>query len=174
MPQIPFTIHIKVTPEKGKRFEYIRDLQKIGVSVLEEVSVNSSLTLASPGGGQHTSRSGASRGGIGGMTEGLAVKPQMGNTPAQLQITGFFDDSAVAGAPHPESQVVHTGSNQTGHLGSNTWTANPNTSVDDRAKAIRALFDTAVNEVLGSTDWRVFRLEVMGTIYGDRGLHFPR
>ena len=168
MAQIPFTIHIRVVPTTGKRFESIRDLQKISVAVLEELD-DSLLSLASPGGGQHRAV-----GSFVGHANGTAIKPQIGASPAQLQITGFYDDSGVPEQAHADIQVVHTNSSQSGPAGGNTWNQSPNSQVDDNVKAIRTLFDAALSKVLGSTDWRIFRLEVSGKVYGDRGLHFPR
>lgn len=174
MAQIPFTIHIRVVPARGKRFEYVRDLQKIGVDIFDEVSTETSLNLAAPGGGQHRMYGGTSGGGLSGYADGFAVKPQIGQTPAQLQITGFFDDSLVPAQAHPNKQVLHTGTAQTGPAGGHTWLANPRTATDTNAAAIKGLFETAATAVLGASDWNVFRLEVSGTVYGDRGLHFPQ
>jgi hypothetical protein len=174
MAQIPFTIHIRVVPARGKRFEYVRDLQKIGVDILDELDGVTELNLAQPGGGQHKSYGGTAGGGLSGYADGFAVKPQIGQTPAQLQITGFYDDSAAPAQAHPNKQLLHTGTAQTGPAGGHQWQANPRTATDDNAKTIKGLFETAAMAVLGLTDWNVFRLEVSGTVYGDRGAHFPR
>ncbi len=173
MAQIPFTIHIRVVPSRGKRFVYIRDLQKIGVDIYDELASVTQLNLAQPGGGQHKSYGGTAGGGLSGYAEGFAVKPQIGQAPAQLQITGFYDDSAVPAQAHPDKQVLHTGTAETGPAGGHTWLANPRTATDANASAIKGLFETAAIAVLGATDWNIFRLEVSGTVYGDRGLHFP-
>jgi hypothetical protein len=174
MAQIPFTIHIRVVPARGKRFTYIRDLQKIAVDVFDELLNVSALNLAAPGGGQHKSYGGTGGGGLSGYADGFAIKPQIGEVPAQLQITGFYNDSAVPQQAHPNKQVLHTGTAQTGPAGGHTWLANPQSVTDTNAAAIKGLFETAMTTVLGATDWNVFRLEVSGTVYGDRGLHFPR
>lgn len=168
MAQIPFTIHIRVVPARGKRFVYVRDLQKIAVNIFDELADDTALNLAAPGGGQHRMY-----GGFTGYADGFAIKPQIGQAPAQLQITGFYDDAAVPAQAHPDTQVLHTGTAGTGPMGGHLWSVNPRTATDNNAAAIKTLFETAATAVLGTSDWNVFRLEVSGTVYGDRSVHFP-
>lgn len=171
---VPFVAHIRVVPIRGKRFEYVRDLQKIGVRVYDELITDSDLTLATPGGGQHASYGGTNGAGWGGYAGGLAVKPQMGQIPAQLEITGFIASSAANDPVHPDTQLFHTGSAQEGQTGNHGWDANPTSALSTLATSIKTKIETAVTAVLGSTDWNVFRLDVAGVVFGDKGYHFPR
>lgn len=173
MPWIPFTAHVRVVPARGKRFEYIRDLQKIAARVYEELVVDTDLSLAAPGGGQHMSYSGVQRSGMGGMVDGMAIKPQIGQTPAQLQITGFLTTTDKVVPVHPDAQRISGNELYEGQLGNHGWLANPTTTVDAYATTLKSKFETALTTVLGATDWNVFRIDVAGVVYGDRGHTFP-
>lgn len=175
MPKfIPFTAHVRVVPSRGngKRFEYIRDLQKIATLVYTELDADADLSIASPGGGQHQSYRGLS--GWSGATNATAVKPQIGQNPAQLMITGFLSSTDNNEPVHPNKPVLHTGSYQEGVGGDHGWSANPTSTADGYATSLKTKVDAAVNAVLGgSADWNIFRLDVAGIIYGDGGYHFP-
>lgn len=174
MRWVPFTAHVRVVPARGKRFEYIRDLQKIATRVYDELVDDSTISIATPGGGQHQSFSGHRHGGLSGMTDGLAVKPQIGQTPAQIQITGFLDSSDDNAPVHPDKQLLHTGNSESGVGGGHGWLTNPNAEVDTYVSSVKTSLETALTTVLGSTDWNVFRIDIAGVVYGDRGYHFPR
>lgn len=171
---MPFTAHIRVVPSRGtgKRFESIRDLQKIATQVYDELENTNDLAIASPGGGQHQSFRGNS--GLSGATNGTAVKPQIGENPAQLMITGFLTSTDKNYPVHDRKPVIHAGSYQTGIGGGYGWVTNPTTTADDYVKTIKTKLETAVDEVLGSDDWNIFRIDVAGIVYGDGGYHFPK
>src|SRR5688572_318816 len=121
MRWVPFTVHIKIFPDRpGKRFEYVRELQRIATLMYDALDGLTELNLAQPGGGQQQSINRFS-----GLTNGMAVKPQFGNTPPQVQITGFFEVSSANAQPHHDKQLLHTGSSQSGPAGGHTWQANP-------------------------------------------------
>ena len=75
---VPFTAHLKVTPFNGKRFEYIRDLQKISELVYNGIVAASNVNVATPGGGQHRNYTGTQAGGYGGYVNGCPVKTKFG------------------------------------------------------------------------------------------------
>ncbi len=106
---IPFTAHIKVLPFNGKRFETIRDLQKISEMVYNGIVNTASVNVATPGGGQHRNYTGTEAGGLSGYVNGCAVKPQFGQTPAQLMITGFYEVSSKNLPTYSDKEVLHTG-----------------------------------------------------------------
>lgn len=174
---VPFTAYIRVVPSRGtgKRLEYWRDLQKIAKFVYDNLEDDSDLTLAKPGGGQHISFSGVGSGGWGGLANGTAIKPQIGESPAQLMITGFYSLSSSTSPVHPDKPVLHTGSYETGVGGAHGWSANPTSSLDTDAKNLKSKIESAVTSVSVTVpDWYVYRLDIAGVIYGDRGFHFPR
>ncbi len=174
MPKfIPFTAHVRIVPDRGsgRKFDYVRDMQKIATRVYEQLVDDTDLAIATPGGGQQQSLSGD--GGQSGLSYGTAVKPQIGNYPAQLMITGYLLDNGSTAQAHPDKPVIHTGEYLEGAGGSHGWKSNPATVVDGYAIVLKSKIESAVAAVLGATDWSVHRLEVSGVIYGDRGHHFP-
>lgn len=177
MKWVPFTVHVKITPANpDKRFEHIRDMQKIASMAYEglEALVPSVLSIATPGGGQHTSIGGMQDGGLGGMTPGLAVKPQFGETPAQMSITGFYNTANANVQPQPAAtrisggEIFESGASQ-------AWNSGPNAIIDTQAAALKSALDAAIGAALPSAvDYKIFRLDYCNVIYGDRGHHFPQ
>lgn len=170
---IPFTAHIRIVPERDSRTTTIRSLQKIAADVYDELVTDTDLSLATPGGGQAKSY-GPQLGGIGSMVNGMAVKPQMGQTPAQLSISGFITSSTDNTAPVPDKTVIHAGETMTGYGGNHHWDSLPKSGTNTIAASLRTKLRSALTDALGaSADWQVFRLDVAGVVYGDRGLHIP-
>lgn len=177
MKWVPFTAHIKITPANpGKRLEYWRDMQKIAGLVYTglETLVPSTLSIAQPGGGQQRSFGGTEYGGMSGLVHGCAVKPQFGQTPAQLQISGFYNSSAANIQPHPELEYIHAGEVLDGP-GSHPWDTNPVTTINNEVKALKSAMEAAIVSALpGSVTFDIFRIEYSGVMYGNRGYHFPQ
>lgn len=176
MRWVPFTAHIKIYPAfPGKRFENWRDMQKIANLVYSglETLVPSMISIASPGGGQHRSFGGTEGGGLSGLANGCAAKPQMGETPAQLMITGFFKSDLKNNQPHPELERIHAGEILLGP-GAHGWEVNPESSVNDEVLTLKTAMEMAITAALpGTVDYKIFRIDYSGVIYGDRGYHFP-
>lgn len=170
--QVPFTAHIRISPSRTdrKRFEYIRDLQKIATEVYAELKTDVDLSLAFPGGGQHQSITGI--GGYSGQTNGTAVKPQIGDSPAQLMITGFLLVNSNNIPAHPDKQLIHSGNALSGYNGSHLWDSIPASSTDSYASLIKTKIESAISSTVYTGS--VYRLEVAGTLYGNRGIHFPQ
>lgn len=170
---VPFTAHVKVTPFRGKRFETLRDLQKISEMVYEGILNATGANVAIPGGGQHRNYVG-SNGGFGGYVNGCAVKPQFGESPAQLMITGFHEVSTKNNPVYTDKEVLHTGQDLEG-VGSHSYDATPQSSVDTGVKDLKSALESAINaEVSGLFTYQIFRIDYNGVTYGDRGFHFPR
>lgn len=176
MKWVPFTVHIKITPSNpDKRFELVRDMQKIAALTYEglETLVPGTISIATPGGGQHTSRGGTQAGGKGGMTPGLAVKPQFGEAPAQMMITGFYDTANANIQPQPSAQRISGGEIYTSNA-SQAWNSGPNATINSQAAALKSTLEAAIGAALpGAIDFSIFRLDYCNVIYGDRGHHFP-
>lgn len=180
MKWVPFTVHVCITPKfgsgdlKSKRFEYWRDMQKIATIAYEALAAESTIQIATPGGGQQTSSSGRALGGIGGMTAGTAVKPQIGQTPAQMMFTGFYQSSAANIQPHPEKMLISGGETWTGP-GAHAWEDNPVATIASEVATLKATIESVLAAALPipNTTYQVFRIDYSGVVFGDRGYHFP-
>jgi len=180
MPRlVPFTLHIKIVPDHGsgilksKRLEYVRDMQKIASLMYKSVSNIAGIQLAQPGGGQHASYYGGDHNNSG-MVSGMAVKPQFGETPAQVMITGFANDSGSANVQnYVEIQRISGNEVYTGYAPSRAE-YNPTSNLDDLVSDLKDLVTNALAADLPSgIVYDIFRIEMSGVIYGDRGYHFP-
>ena len=179
MRWVPFTMHVRIVPDAGsgrlksKRFENWRDMQKIATLMYDSLDALSQLNLAEPGGGQHGSAN-TGRTGLSGLTNGGAVKPQIGETPAQAMFTGFWEDGAQNEQNHPEHQRISGGDIYTGPATA-AHIANPVAEVDAMVKALKDTVEAAFSIDLPSgIIFQVFRIDMSGVIYGDRGYTFPR
>lgn len=179
MKWVPFTVHVRITPDfgsgeiKSKRFESWRDMQKLATMAYEDLIDESTIKVATPGGGQQTSSSGYRLGGMSGMTAGMAVKPQIGQTPAQMMITGFHESSAQNVQPHPERTLIHAGEIVTGP-GAHAAEANPTSAIGTEVAALKTTLETVLTSAfpVGIT-YSIFRIDYSGIIWGDRGYTFP-
>jgi hypothetical protein len=173
---VPFTAHIRIVPNHGsglrksKKFENWRDMQKIASYMYEALSQNTSLNLATPGGGQQLSQSTSS--GFGGMSAGLAVKPQIGEVPAQTMITGFYNAGANNTQPHPDKQLIHAGETLDGP-GSSPCLTGPVSTIDSGVKNLKTTIETELSTLPPDIIYSIFRIEYSGVTYGDKGYHFP-
>lgn len=175
MKWTPFTAHIKVTPAEGKRFVYIRSLQKLAADAYTMLSMNSDLNIATPGGGVHESVTGYDQSAISQMVYGTAVKPQFGNFPAQLMITGFYRTTSANVPAYADIDIISANQNNYGPLAA-PHTNIPSTTVNNEVKALKALIDSAIAfpNLPSSGNAKVHRIDYNGIIFGDRGYHFPR
>lgn len=179
MKWVPFTAHIRILPAygsgeiKSKRFEYWRDMQKLATMAYDGLVDESTIQIATPGGGQHTSAAGYRFGGMGGMTAGTAAKPQIGQSPAQLEITGFHQSSAQNIQPHPERTLIHAGEVVTGP-GAHAAEINPVATIGTEVAALKATLESVLTASFpAGITYSIFRIEYSGIIFGDRGYHFP-
>lgn len=176
---VPFTLHIKIVPSPGsgvsksKRFEYVRDMQKIAHLMYESLNGLSGVQIAQPGGGQQASYYGGDHNNSG-MISGMAVKPQMGETPAQVMITGFIEDVSSANVQHYVPIQRISGNDVYAGYAPSPAEHNPTSHLD----ALVTLLKTDVENTLAADlpsgiTYGVFRIEMSGVTYGDRGYHFP-
>lgn len=175
--QVPFTVHIRVVPDRGtgKRFEYLRDLQKLAVLAYEALTNVSGVQVATPGGGATQSLGDYnSRGGLGGFANATACKPQIGAAPAQLMITGFYESSTPNTPTHADIQRISGGEVYTGPV-AHSNTEGPAAGVNTEVSALKSGIEQALVATLpeGAT-YEVFRIDYAGVVYGDKGYHFPR
>ena len=177
---VPFTMHVRIVPSRGsgvlktKRFETVRDMQKIATLMFDALEDEASINMAEPGGGQHQSFLGSSRSGMSGLTRAFAVKPRIGESPAQAMITGFWNDATPNNQPHPEHQRISGGDTYTGPAPAIPWSQNPNTAVDDMVTSLKNTVEAAfATDLPSAIIFNIFRIDMSGVTYGDKGYHFP-
>lgn len=175
---VPFTAHIRIVPQwgsgelKGKRMEMWRDMERIAALAYDAIAAETSFQVATPGGGQSCLRGGQEGGSWSGYRHGTAAKPRIGQSPAQLMITGFYDSASPNSQQHPDQTVFHGGEIVTGAGGAAACIQNPATTNRTDEQAILGLLESALTTGLPSdVPWSVYRLEVAGVIYGDKGYH---
>lgn len=176
---VPFTLHIRIVPDHGsgllksKRFEYIRDMQKIAHLMYNSINNVAGVQIAQPGGGQHASYYGGDHNNSG-LIGGTAVKPQMGETPAQVMITGFVDDAGSSNVQHyVEIQRISGNEVYTGYAPSPAEN-NPTSHLDTLVSTFKSDVENALLADLPSgITYNIFRIDMSGVTYGDKGYHFP-
>lgn len=177
MKFVPFTVHIRVVPNRGggKRFEYLRDLQKLAVLAYQALTNISGVQAATPGGGQSQSMGDYSRrGALGGFAQGTAAKPRIGAAPAQLMITGFYSSSTPNAPTHADTQRISGGEIYTGPV-AHSNTDGPVAGVNTEVSVLKDEIEQALLTTLpDGAVYEVFRLDYAGVVYGDKGYHFPR
>jgi hypothetical protein len=175
--QVPFTVHIRVVPDRanGKRFEYIRDLQKLAVLAYEVITNISGVQAATPGGSVTQSMGDYNRrGGLGGFANAAACKPQIGAAPAQLMLTGFYEVSGNNTPTHAEIKRFSGGEIYEGSV-AHSNTAGPTSTINTEVRALKTAIEAALASGLpDGAVYEVFRLDYAGVIYGDKGYHFPQ
>lgn len=172
MRWVPFTVHIKLTQRLGKRFEKVRDLQKIAGYIYDGLQNVANTRFAQPGGGQHRSYSGIDYGALGGSIPGCSVKPQFGNFPAQVMITGFYHANADNLQPHPEKTVISHNTTYTGP-GSHLYESGPVATVHSELATLKAAMEVEITAALpASIDYTIYRIDYNNIVYGNRGIHF--
>lgn len=165
-----FVAHFRVIPDRGKRFETVRSLMRVARLVYDGLDAEDDLVLAWPGGGQAASFGNSMNSDY---EAACAVKPQFGETPAQLMITGFYAVDANNVQPHADKQVFHANAAFTGAGGAQPWLSNPVASVTTEVSALKAIIDAVITAEVPGEGVTLFRLEYKGIIFGDRGYTFP-
>lgn len=172
----PFVAHFRIVPYRNKRYETIRAMQRLakfiysGADGTTGLLGNANLSIAAPGGGQHMSFSDNQNSMY---QDGLAIKPQFGETPAQLMIAGFYLLSTANDLPHAEKTVTHVGEYITGAGGAQPYRSNPTATVAAEVVALKAIFDAVLAAEVPGEGVTLFRLEYKGIIFGDRGYTYP-
>jgi hypothetical protein len=131
-----------------------------------------------PGGNQNTLY-----GRLSNISYGTGIAPQFGNSPHRFMIEGFVDMSEFSVAseqPDPETIVFHGNEVQEGVRGPQPWlgpAGNPTVGTEEEVAVLKKTIELAITEAgivddTGSPP-RVFRIFYKGSIWGDRGHHFP-
>ena len=167
----PFTVHFKITPVRGTRFETIRSLQRFARAVYDALVAQTGITVAAPGGGQSSSLDASSD-----LANGCAVKPQIGSNPAQLMITGFYNTPTGTKnvQTYPDKTVDFNNDTFTGAGGAWPSGSIPVAQITTEVKALVAILKAAVAATAPVVSASIFRLEYKGIIFGDRGYHLPQ
>lgn len=177
MSQNPFTVYFRAAIQGQGRDVRLRYAQRIAIQIYNELIVEDSINLAQPGGGQ---RSGFNLHDFANYSAGLQVKPQFGEAPAQLVITGFYITDSKVEQTYGNLSFLHAGANVNGVVTGVAAQARDSkevTAVDSEVSALSAIFQTALDTVNATwTDANVslFRLNYKNILFGDSGIHFPR
>ena len=174
MKWTPFTAHISVTPIQGKRFVHIRSLQKLAVEFYDALSQENDLNISAPGGGQYDSTTGFNNSAMSQMAFGSAIKPQFGDYPAQLMITGFYHSSSENLTTNDEINIFSANQGNLGSLFAPHVNV-PKSYINSEVKTLKTLLDSVIaspNLPLYANA-KVHRLDYSGIIFGNRGFHFP-
>lgn len=173
----PFTAYLRVIPTRGKRFETVRSLQRVarliygGADDISGLIGNTNIEIARPGGGQASSLNGSDQ------TDyhaGCAIKPQFGETPAQISIPGFYKLATANAQPWADRTIVHAGTYFTGAGGAHGYRTNPTTTVAAEVVALKAIINSVISTEVPGENVTLLRLDYKGIIFGDRGFHLPR
>jgi hypothetical protein len=175
MRWVPFTAFIKIVPSlaNGKRFEIIRNAQKLSIALFEELPNfdGGKFQLSSPSGGQQNGMTNGAA--LSSFANGTAYKPQFGQSPAQLTLTGFFSSDAPNAYTQPNVMKFSGNEIYTGQ-GSHLNEVMPTSTVFSEVSDILLILRNACNAAFpASVPFSVFRLEYNGLVFGDRGLTFP-
>lgn len=185
---VPFTAHIKIMPgvwtgtnspdykKLRKRFAIWRDMQKISQYIYDGLLtlVPDTLNIAIPGGGQQRSYSGTDYAGLSGLVYGTAVVPQFGEKPALAQITGFYNTATVNSFTYSDKMLIHAGEVIEG-MNQHSYEVTPLSATDNQVKALKTAMISAISaELPAAYDFKIFRIDYAGVVYGDRGYHFPQ
>ena len=175
MRWVPFTAFIKIVPSlaNGKRFEIIRNAQKLSIALFEEIPNydGGKFQLSSPSGGQQHSQTNGSA--LSSFANGTAYKPQFGQSPAQLTMSGFYKSEAKNTYTQPEV-MRFSGNEKYSGQGSHLNEVMPTDTVASEVSDIISILRNSCDAAFPMTvPYSVFRLEYNGLVFGDRGLTFP-
>jgi hypothetical protein len=176
MRWVPFTAFIKITPSlaNGKRFEIIRSAQKLAISLLEQIPNfdGGLMQLADPGGSQQNSLGNSSS--ISSMAKGTAYKPQFGQSPPQLTISGFYKSEAPNKYTQTETMRFSGNEKYSGPASYLNEVLPTDVVASEVLDILNILRDSCDAAFPASSPYSVFRLEYNGLVYGDRGITFPK
>jgi len=171
----PFTAYFRTIPARGdSKWDYVRDLQHLGIKLYTELEAVTQIVLPIPGGGQNDLS-----GQFGSIANGTGVRPQIGNNPSLLMIEGFYNAASdPSEQPVAPVTLIHCNEFLTGPRGERPWGDDTNcatSTVVAEVKALRTLLDTAALAVTDDSDGHpeLFRLTYKNIIWGDSGHHWP-
>ena len=192
MTLAPFTAHIKIIPDRGQqtstnyvrragRFDYVRDMQRLAIRIYQQLEQDAGteggpIVLPEPGGGQNRLS-----GRFGSIEYGGAVKPQIGQSPAQVMIEAFYntDITTPSEQPNPDTHLIHSNEHVWGVNGPQPWLGTaglPKVEVEAEVIVLKGIIESAIADVSDDSGMALslFRLLYKNITWGDRGHHFPR
>ena len=189
--RIPFVAYADIRPEAArKRWEIIRSRERIAALIYSDLTAyfantgtepaesgtdsiaqehNPVIDLASPGGSGEWGLA-ASPDSLSSLVETVAIKPQFGEEPDTVTITGFYKGTGTI--PYPTATILCNGEYVTGPIGAPGWNSALNPSAANVADVIA--LKAALEAAVVSTQMTVIRIEIAGIVYGRGGFHFPR
>jgi hypothetical protein len=172
---VPFTAYFRTVPARGKsKWDYIRDLQRLGIQLYGELKLVPQITMPEPEGGQNQLSEK-----FGSIANGMGVRPQIGNNPSLLMVEGFYTVSSnPSDQPVGPITLIHSNEVLTGPRGARLWdgaSGYPTATVVAEVKALHTALDTAASTITDDSGNHpeVFRLVYKNITYGDAGQTFP-
>lgn len=146
---VPFTAYLKADPAAGKeRLVAYRDMQKMSAWIEDILSTPCTdgveMDFAKP----------------------VAFTPQFGQKTARFTVHGHACNRDTFAKQPIESVNVDHNEILTGYDASNKWNGIPKAALDSVCTEIK-------NRIESLTNLTVYRLDVAGFIYGEKGVHFP-
>lgn len=172
--RVPFTAYFKIVPDRGtgKRFEIQRSREHLAHLIYLDLTDAANPTrdftdgnITSPGGGGNW---GLSTEALSDMVPTVAVKPQFGESPDMVTVTGFYNGSAAA--PYSQKGIICGGKYVVGPAsGAPGYSDNTMPSSTNLADAT-ALAAGLIGAIV-SVEVELIKLEVAGVSYGRGHLH---
>jgi hypothetical protein len=157
--QMNFTVFVRITPNLayGRRFEYVRDMEKIANAVEDDLN-----NIAADSHGMEIVVPGP-----------VMFTPQFGQNTARLTFSGFAKSDLGVYQPLTDRTVDHqnetkTGPSATGGTFRNGVNSTANQDADVRN--LKSALESASTYLVGN----IIRIELNGLVYGDGGRSFPR
>lgn len=175
--QIPFTVRAKIVPERGlgKRMEIQRSRERIAALIYTNLlSSFTSGNIATPG-GNATWSYGNDVSSFANTVNIVAVKPQFGNQPDMVTITGFYNPTGSPDTvpPYPTVTRILANTRMTGGAsGAPGWSDSykPTAANSAQVKALKLALETAIVDAVVT----IITIEYNGVKYGQNGYHFPQ
>jgi len=160
---VPFEMSLSVYPYYNKRYEYIYDLERLGIKVYNAISVLANVTLANPPSGRSRTYNR-----FGTIVKSAAIKPFFGDIPALLTFGGYY---LVSGSPipiHPNIQVIVGNQVKTGSQAA-LWKNRPVSTVETNATTLRTNILAALSAVtsIDGSALKMYRYTFNSIQYGD-------
>ena len=172
---VPFTAYFRTIPARGKtKWDYVRDLQRLGVLLYTELQLVSQITMPVPGGGQNQLSDQ-----FGDIANGAGVRPQIGNNPSLLMIEGFYTaNSNPSDQPAPPLTLIHSNEVLSGPRGPRLWdgaSGYPTATVTAEVQTLSGLLNAAASVITDDSGGHpeLFRLSYKNITWGDTGMTFP-
>jgi len=155
---VTFTVFARVVPSLayGRRFEYVRNLEKIANRVEDDLK-----NISNGSYGPYINVVGP-----------VMFTHQFAQKPSRLTFTGFMQSGTPVLSPLTPRTIEHdnqimTGPSSTG--GTLRDDAAPTVDENNDVRLLKQVVENAAPDLAGN----VFRIELNGVLYGDNGRSFP-